>query len=113
MLIITLVYIARGRKNAGTGGSKRDTRPSRASRSDAFFAFRAISINSVKIKKKKEMHVYSCTGEPLLFDCPRYTCQTFLECFCSTNVIYAQTLSVWKLKRESVLDRLATTNIKS
>lgn len=54
MLIITLVYIARGRKNAGTGGSKRDTRPSRASRSDAFFAFRAISINSVKIKKKKK-----------------------------------------------------------
>lgn len=52
MLIITLVYIARGRKNVGTGGSKRDTRPSRASRSDAFFAFRAISINSVKIKKK-------------------------------------------------------------
>lgn len=54
MLIITR---APAGKTSKRGGSKRDTEAGRASRSDAFFAFRAISINSVKIKikiKKKE-----------------------------------------------------------
>lgn len=49
MLIITR---APAGKTSKRGGSKRDTEAGRASRSDAFFAFRAISINSVKIKIK-------------------------------------------------------------
>lgn len=50
MLIITR---APAGKTSKRGGSKRDTEGvGRASRSDAFFAFRAISINSVKIKRK-------------------------------------------------------------
>ena len=40
------------------------------------------------------------------------TRSTLLECFCSTRLIYARALSVWKLKREYIPDEVSNGTVK-